>query len=74
MEVTQKANSSVTWRNKGRAQRFHSGYAAILIASCYGKGRVTASTMHAVLVSNIDKPAVSTVKNVCYPKHRHSTH
>lgn len=36
-------------------------------------GRVTASTMHAVLVSNIDKPAVSTVKNVCYPKAHFAT-
>ena len=30
-------------------------------------GRVTASAMHAVVVCNIEKPAVSTVRKLCYP-------
>uniref|UniRef100_A0A3Q2NRW6 YqaJ viral recombinase domain-containing protein n=1 Tax=Fundulus heteroclitus TaxID=8078 RepID=A0A3Q2NRW6_FUNHE len=30
-------------------------------------GRVTASAMHAVVVCNIEKPAVSPVRKVCYP-------
>lgn len=30
-------------------------------------GRVTASAMHAVVVFNIEKPAVSTVRKLCYP-------
>lgn len=30
-------------------------------------GRITASAMHAVVVFNIEKPAVSTVRKLCYP-------
>lgn len=30
-------------------------------------GRITASNMHSVYVSNLEKPALSTVKAVCYP-------
>uniref|UniRef100_A0A667WH11 YqaJ viral recombinase domain-containing protein n=1 Tax=Myripristis murdjan TaxID=586833 RepID=A0A667WH11_9TELE len=31
-------------------------------------GRITASNMHAVYAMDIESPALSTVKNVCYPK------
>ena len=36
-------------------------------------GRITASKMHAVCATNIMSPALSTVKNVCYPKNTCTT-